>query len=149
MREIKFRSYNPITKKMYYDFDQSISEVKLGKSIHQFVYDNGFIFDSLMQFTGLKDKSGIDIYEGDIIRILYTDWSSKSDSDPRTLEQYLIDISETGVVEFNDNSWEVKIYSKKYDDYSHCSISCGTHGRTEIIGNIHENPELLCTSQSI
>lgn len=98
---------------------------------------------SVGQFTGLTDKNGTKIFEGDIVRILYTDWASKSNDDPRTLAQYLVDISKIGVVEFNDNAWELKMYSKKYDDYFHSSISHGIHGRIEVIGNIHENPELL------
>lgn len=98
---------------------------------------------SVGQFTGLTDKNGTKIFEGDIVRILYTDWVSKNESDQRTLEQYLIDKSNIASVEFNDNAWEVKSYSKKYDDYNYSSISTGTHGRIEVIGNVHDNPELL------
>lgn len=96
-----------------------------------------------LQFTGLKDKNGKEIYESDIVRILYTDWSSKSDSDPRTIEQYLIDISHVGQVVFNDNSWEVKKHSIKYNDFVFSSINHGKYGFIEVIGNIYENPELL------
>lgn len=150
MRAIKFKRY-------HFDSDKKlISVTQWGKIIKSFrVYEDSELCftmpsnigntDSFVdcQYTGLKDKNGEELYENDTIRILYSDWSSKSESDPRTLEQYLIDISEIGVVEFNDNAWEVKIYSKKYDDYSHRSISHGIHGRIEKIGNIHEHSHLL------
>jgi len=139
MRKIQFRSYNPIIKKMYYDFDQSISEVKLGKSIHQFVYDNGLIFDSLMQYTGLKDKNGIEIYEGDIfskvsiselggnIQYFYLVKWSCSDAQFVTY-QYKLDEDRDG------------IYWKKEDCSSNLNM---VRTYNHVIGNIHDNPELL------
>lgn len=97
----------------------------------------------VMQFTGLYDKNKKPIYEGDIVRILYTDWTSKSESDERTLQQYLIDIAKIGVIEFNEDRFCVKTESKKYSDFNYSSIFAGQHGYIEVIGNIHENAELI------
>ena len=75
---------------------------------------------------------------GDRVRILYTDWMSKSDSDLRTLEQYLKDISVYGVIEMADAEWLLKYKSKKYDAYYYGSIHCGKHGEREIIGKQYD-----------
>lgn len=154
MREIKFRAFDterkmyvPQGEIMFKDYGETYFEVY--PNCQEYIHDkchngdpqyNRFIIE---QYTDLKDKNGTDIYENDIIRILYTDWGSKPEDDPRTLEQYLTDISNIGEVVFNDNAWEVKIYSKKFDDYSYGSMNFGTHGRIEVIGNIHENNDLL------
>jgi uncharacterized phage protein (TIGR01671 family) len=95
------------------------------------------------QSTGLTDKNGTEIYEGDIVRILYTDWCSKSENDPRTLEQYLIDIANIGEVVFEKDCFCVKTYSKKYDDYNFSSLFAGKHGYVEVVGNVFQNANLL------
>lgn len=136
MREIKFRSWNPEVKKMYYDFDQNIKEVGLGKSIHSFVYDVGLAYRTLMEYTGLKDKNNKEIYEGDVVQWIfkrpgwimneedYQDWK-KDGSKPQVVKFE---------VKFEFNGWNC-FDSEKGDKY---------HNKTcVVIGNIYENPELL------
>lgn len=72
--------------------------------------------ESVGQFTGLKDKGGKDIYEGDII--VYSDKS------------VLLDVA------FDEGSFVLKRQGKTYV-YNINPKVC------EVIGNIHENQELL------
>jgi len=108
MREIKFRAPDSITGQyVYFTLNQ------LGQTA---TCDMGLSLDlsKSEQFTGLREKNGKEIYEGDII---------KGDV---ILE-----------VVFNSYSWAVKINSMYYN-FADCDLeSC------EVIGNIHENPELL------
>lgn len=85
----------------------------------------------LMQYTGLKDKNGKEIYEGDIVK---TDF--KQDGSHESIQ----------VIEFYEGAFG----SRNKDD--HFRIPALFSGRStegmntnyyEIIGNIHQNPELL------
>ena len=97
----------------------------------------------VMQYTWIKDKNWKEIYEGDIVRILYTDRLSKPANDIRTLEQYLVDQSMIAVVVFNEDRFCLKVYSEKYEDYSYNSIFPWKHWFIEIIWNIYEDKHLL------
>lgn len=81
------------------------------------------------QFTGLHDKNGKEIYEGDIVMGKY----------PMGCFGY--DERKALYVGFKESCF--KIMHKQEDDYE-IVLSCASElGDIEIIGNIHDNPELL------
>lgn len=79
------------------------------------------------QYTGLLDKNGTKIFEGDISKVqLQVPYLP---SQPKT-------ISAVGVVEFNTEKSCYYVVSPSGEEYALCFID-------EVIGKIHDNPELL------
>ncbi len=120
MREIKFRAWD--NGKMRYDVWPTSNNtigawLDNGREL-QF-HDLGGSKVILMQFTGLKDKNGKEIYEGDMIKGYRTGkiiWNEK--------------LSSFGAV----NKEGQLIYDFPLSNYT---------PEPEVIGNIHDNPELL------
>ena len=111
MRQIKFRAWDESQK---YMAKQGTPDLE---TIQSFFFHFGNF--PLMQFTGLTDKNGIEIYEGDII-------------------QFLID-NEKYIVEFTEGSFCI------VSNQNSCIISMYDFQNSEflILGNIYENTELL------
>lgn len=146
MREIKFRAY---IKK---DYNKELigktleissihlkkNKVIIGYSINKSNYGNkSFNYEDieLMQYTGLKDKNGKEIYEGDIVKIAEKKNISKHKvihmkpiiADIEWSEEYLTYILIT--LSVKDAFESLADYLEEYD--------------VEVIGNIYDNPELL------
>lgn len=111
MREIKFRAW--IKKDERMESCISINPFHIG-DCDRFLWKHEEV--ELMQFTGLKDKNGNEIYEGDIIRS-YND--------------------------FGDSFEDLSIVIWNQEGASFDGVVVYDIKNEEIIGNIHENPELL------
>ena len=145
MREIKFRVWDKKQKKMYYGdkqdepnmigFDGKIYITGLTGPMCDYGCSADYINwcssedYELMQYTGLKDKNGKEIYEGDILRCKI--WNPMSCERDCVLEVVVVWNSSEG-------SWEFKDVRRKFADLSWMFID-----DVEIIGNIYQNPELL------
>lgn len=130
MREILFRAKHYRTKQWVYGipfknplrrsedayYPQIIPEAH---GVHNTVNSCSIIEETIGQFTGLTDKNGVKIFEGDIV--------------------YVPDEEEAGVVAWDDESarFTIELTGLLIDFDNYSAIY------TEVIGNIYDNPELV------
>lgn len=127
-REIKFRAYDSNNDFMFYhdeegEFKREIDNQRVGSDfdVNDLLYTP---FECLiaMQFTGLTDKNGVEIYCGDILGE-----KERIEEDNVFVCEYVLDC--LGYV-----------FTSPYDGESFKNDEISD---LEVIGNIHENPELL------
>ena len=123
-RIIKFRlwdSYNKCFTK-YHSFGGFVNPIKSGEDTVELAHLAGY---ELMQFTGLTDKNGKEIYEGDLVKA-NTPYSTND------LKQVIWDDKRAG--------FYLKCDFVAYDPKNLYKMSAF---KMEVVGNIYENPKLL------
>ncbi|MFY4822038.1 YopX family protein [Aliarcobacter butzleri] len=118
MREIKFRAFSKVAQQII-----NWEKIKEKRNLHRLIKNSEYY---LMQYTGLKDKNDVEIYEGDICLI------------------------ENCFINFKDKLYsyigEVKYTACRFmvvDEYLNSLSPFEYKNSIKVIGNIYENPELL------
>ena len=131
MREIKFRAWNSESNNIIYqDKEGWFQDAYLGGNDYYQTTSNITVLQNnndihLMQFTGLKDKDGVEIYEGDIVNYEFDDGGL------------------LGVFEWENFRAQFGIKEISEDSVVWGVNSGDVSKRMTIVGNIHQNPELL------
>ena len=113
MREIKFRTWDKLNKEMINFESINFQERRVYKDTVSYRKFNDI---ELMEYTGLKDMDGKEIYEGDILFESFR-------------EEYFKVVFENGSFRAEADGYSLDL--EDYDDIC------------EVVGNIYENPELI------
>lgn len=134
MREIKFRAYDTEEKAMFLDFSTFTDDFTtlLNETIKYLIENNNL---KIMQYTGLKDKNGKEIYFGDLLKQFHIDGDCESFIKVEENKDQL------GIMfaEWDGEEWDYYLTIDRFDMDDLNEIA----KQHEVVGNIYENPELL------
>lgn len=147
MREILFRGKMVDNGEWW--FGSLITPMNLNKlyCIHNDIelpFYRGVTSETIGQYTGLTDKNGKKIFEGDILKIMTTvkgDWIDENGNykEPKRIDYAVVQEDK------NTGGYKLKVYHngkyKRIAKFTLTHIYC--YYKAEVIGNIHDNPELL------
>ena len=121
MRVIKFRAWDKVDGKIVPT--EEVNNWRIGGSVQSQLFE-------VMQYTGLKDKNGTEIYDGDYIRY-----------STRTINGSIF-THVCRVFQHESGTWRIEGYHEDNHSYETKGTVYAAHLICEVIGNIYENPEL-------
>ena len=132
MREIKFQIYWIAGHEMLYDTN---NDLEFRDKENYWITDLSDATNhpesyKVRQYTGLKDKNGTEIYDGDYIRYSM-----------RTINGSIY-THVCRVFQHESGTWRIEGYHEDNRSYETKGTVYATHLICEVIGNIYENPEL-------
>lgn len=154
MREIKFRAWDKDDKVMR-SWEDLILEKDKGDDFYTIGHHTSpavidyFNEHVLMQYTGLKDKNGMEIYEGDVVSRYYKVGQTVYDPHGLGVVDYLVEKEGLyiGVVNYRPSAGFILNSCRHYENGgNHLGNLSGIKiypQFSKVIGNIYENPELL------
>ena len=152
MRDIKYRAWTG--KQMFYQEDQYLASF-IGRAVsliiqghdpndpgahrhESYLPNGGNISEYLMQYTGIKDRNGIEIYEGDIL--MYVPLPEHNDGTCG---------GDTYVVEWKDFGFTARWLQATDPAAAYPPNALdGADEDMEVIGNIYQHPDLLTAAAS-
>lgn len=156
MRTIKFRAQCSATTEWVYGLPTTETTISNSIShISQFSGDERKFGrhnvkinpDTVGQFTGLHDKNRKEVYEGDVVRIVFNQNANSYNGSNVNLTEHIC------IVEYNAAmaGFCLRNTTDKTPNKHNFKVISFNHYRLrdvkEIIGNVHENPELLTTKK--
>ena len=117
MRELKFRAWHPQLEEMH--GNHTATHILSNRNA-VFPHPHNHLYE-IMQYTGMKDKNGKEIYEGDLIQ-----FSKSNESSTEIFKVY----------------WCCGSYVREEVTTGHID-ECFVTWSSTVIGNIYQNPELL------
>lgn len=131
MREIKFRVWDEQFKRMSKKPEQIRLNIANG-NVHGSRSGGNVETWRLMQYTGLKDKNGVEIYEGDILKVRSLHYEKDIGLDVVCFEK--------GCFCLRYEYWSDGLHKwKSIENYDSSDL--------DVVGNVHQNPDLLRKEQ--
>jgi hypothetical protein len=131
MREILFRGKSVNDSRWVFGNLSDYGDCKTITTVKDFsIIDSCEVIpETVGQYTGLKDKNGTKIFEGDVVNYIEIDFDGP-------------DIKGKGGLRWNDNTASFEIFNGLFG-VNFCQTCQTLFFQIEVIGNIHDNPELM------
>ena len=152
MREIKFRGLNAKNEWRYgYLLKDSEGETTYyDEYSYRIVWYEGHAHcnqpvknGTIGQFTGLKDKNGVEIYEGDIIKTHAIIGYGKREKQVEVISQVIFYLSDRFTMSGYPTNETPKFSTRQLNKQDWREVPWSMFYQCEVIGNIYENKELL------